>query len=451
MRIAALALVALTSCTAIWPRSLDINPAIDCVVPVETDILRVLVTEETRKACVSKARLLEREVPDLTDRALRLGPGPLAIGPDDVTYCRFKTGFKRIGSVKFHCMRTDSANRFYDEDSRLVSDAVDFDDEGKLLDRTGQKVRDDDGNSIDGDELHVKYFVGAEPAPRHREMFTETVVGRLFWALGIPVDRVHMPESVRCFGCSDHPFVQKARIQSDTAVAFQLASVKRALEGRKISTPRRDGFLDLGGRYDHGWSFREIGHYAKSSPERRLEAEVHALALNIVAYSNFHSIQNDLRCAAGAWNREDGRCEDAVAYVSDIGGTLGGRSAVIPEGDDRQVMKSYPRGDFITFSAGSVFADTATCKLQYPIDDVEHVSDPAIRFLAERIQGRLTRDRLLIIFEAAGIHRLESHVNELIARRLELDPGPKLDRAVQMAWADELHRRLQQIVAARCP
>ena len=205
---------------------------------------------------------------------------------------------------------------------------------GDLLDAQGMKVLDDDGKPRDGDELRVKYFTGPAPAMRYREMFTETVVSRLFWALGIPVDRVYMPASVRCVGCSADPFGQKVASPSLTPQLFTLASVERPYDGKTISITRSKWFLGLGGRYNHGFGFDEIGSILPDlAPSRRVEAEVMAIALNLVAYSNTHSYQNDLVCRKGGWDKATGECSDVVAFVSDVGGALGGENGLVGRGD----------------------------------------------------------------------------------------------------------------------
>lgn len=441
-----------TACLPIseWSRSVSrtfvgIRVVDRCVVSINRDSAPVRVTESSRRACVSRARVLEHEPPDVTHDVLRNGPaGPIPAGPDDRVHCRYMPAKLQGGSMKFYCLRTDSLNRPLDESGALVPGAVDFDDEGRLLDADGRRVRDEDGRSIDGHELHVKYFIGPEPDPRHREMFTETVVSRIFWALGVPADRVYMPASVHCFGCTAHPWVQEQI--ADTSATFRLASFKIAYDGKKISTERGDGFLGLGGRYDHGWSFRDVSRFTT-----RVEAEVHSLALNLVAYNNYHSIQNDLRCRDGAWDPDTGSCDDVVAYVSDVGGTLGGVDPVELPGGDRPVMPSHPRGDFITFSHGSVFEDPARCELRYGVGDVDQVTEEGRQAFVARAEGRLEYDNLLTIFKAARIHRMDPHANEYIRQREGLGSDADIDEVVQRAWADALHARLREIANVKCP
>jgi hypothetical protein len=399
------------------------------------------------------AQLIEPALPVTSDSNLRDGPPsdiPFSASAD--VYCRLKPRPESGGSLKFRCMRTNARDQLYDDEGKLVPAAVGFNAEGDLLDAKGSTLLDEDGKPREGDELRVKYFVGPEPEMRYREMFTETVVSRLFWALGIPVDHVYMPASVRCLGCSAKPFGQKVAVRSPVPQVFTLASVERPYDGKTISMSRSKGFLWFGGTYDHGFGCDEIGKTLSDLPaSRRVEAEVMALALNLVAYNNTHSYQNDLVCRTGGWDKASGECTEVVAYVSDVGGSLGGSAAWWVEGMPSPEMKRHPRGDFVTFSHGSVFTDTTACTLRYSIGSVRNVSEPARRMMDERMRGRLGREQLRIIFEAASIHRMEASVNAGVGAQSNVQPGPELDRGVQLLWADEMLKRFGEILTGRCP
>ena len=451
------ALVAASACEGTRPltaRALEERTArepVRCVVAIDDAEEPIEVSNASRLVCVTSARLVEDSVPRLTDAALRAGPpSDHPFTTTDVVYCRLVPRPKWSGSLKFRCMRTNAANVLYDDDGNVRPEAVAFDDDGHLLDTTGKKLRKKDGSPREGDELRVKYFVGSEPEPRQREMFTETVVSHLFWALGIPVDRVYMPASVRCFGCSADPFGQTVPLSTNVPHAFRLASVERPYEGKKIAVTRRRPPFGLGGEYDHGFGFDELGPFRPGTQARRTEAEVLALALNIVGYNNTHSYQNDLLCRKGQWDKETGECAEVVAYVADVGGTLGGARAFKVAGDPEPDMTLYPRGDFVTFAQGSVFSDLATCTLYYPIGPITQVTEAARAIMDRRIRGRLDRERLRIVFETARIQRVEQRLTALVAEQYELEPGPELDRTVQLLWADEIMSRLQEILSARC-
>ena len=424
-----------------------------CVVAVKADTVNVKVTNASRKACLPMAQLIEPGVPHATDDNLRAGPpSDFPLGADADIYCRLQPRPESGGSLKFRCMRTNAQGQLYDGGGELVPSAVRFDVSGDLLDAQGMKLLDTDGKPREGDELRVKYFTGPEPAMRYREMFTETVVSRLFWALGIPVDRVYMPASVRCVGCSADPFGQKVASPSLTPQLFTLASVERPYDGKTISITRSKWFLGLGGQYNHGFGFDEIGSILPDlAPSRRVEAEVMAIALNLVAYSNTHSYQNDLVCRTGGWDKATGACSDVVAYVSDVGGALGGEKAWWVEGMPTPEMRRYPRGDFKTFSHGSVFTDLTACTLRYPIGSIRTVSEASRRVMDARIRGRIEREQLRIIFQAASIHRMEALVNAAVAMQSNLQPGPQLDRSVQLLWSDEMLKRFDEILSRRCP
>ncbi|MEO6444051.1 MAG: hypothetical protein ABIZ91_18935 [Gemmatimonadaceae bacterium] len=429
------------------------DSAESCVVPGKHGETRVRVTNATRRACVTIAQLLVPDVPDISHEDLRAGPpSKMPFGADADVYCRLKPREEQGGSLKFRCLRTDAKNQLYDNDGTLVPAAASFDADDNLLDRLGNKVLDEDGQALEGDELRVKYFMGSYPAGRYREMFTETVVSHVFWMMGVPADRVYMPASVQCFGCNPHPFGQTALVSQEAPQTFTLASVERPIEGKTIAVRRGSGFLRLGGKYDHGFSFDELNELVSRPPEsRRVEVEAHAIALNIVGYNNTHAYQNDLVCRRGKWDKQTGECEEVVAFVADLGGTLGGAKAVA--GDDGYVpdMKKHPRGEFLTFSQGAVFRDPASCTLHYPIGRVHRVSEAARAMIDTRIRGRLDREHFRIIFEKARIHRMEKILVDRVAAERKLAPGPTLDRAVQHQWADEMQKRMDEILNARCP
>lgn len=422
-----------------------------CVVPIDDAEVPIVVTDESRLLCVARARLIEDTVPEISDSALRAGPSSeRPFTPTENVYCRLIPRPQWGGSLKFRCMRTNADNVLYDDGGELWPDATGFDGDGNLVDSRGRVLRGPDGARPRGDELRIKYFLGDEPEPRQREMFTETVVSHLFWALGIPVDRVYMPASVRCFGCSADPFGQVLADSAREARVFRLASVERTYDGKKIAVTRRRPPFGLGGEYDHGFGFDELGVVPTEVPSRWIEAEVLALALNVVSYNNTHSYQNDMRCRRGEWDRDSGACAAVVAYVADVGGTLGGARAFRLAGEAEPDMRLYPRGDFVTFSQSRVFSDAATCTLYYPIGPVTQVSEAARSIMADRLRGRLDRERVRIIFEVARIHAMEQRVRELVADQYALDSEPELDRAVQLLWTDEIVRRFDEILSARC-
>jgi hypothetical protein len=424
-----------------------------CVVAISADTVPVKVTDGSRKACLPLAQLIEPGVPLLTDDNLRAGPpNGFPLGADTDLFCRLQPRPESGGSLKFRCLRTDARGQLYSDDGELAPAAVSFDADGILLDARGEQVLDEDGKPRQGDELRVKYFLGPEPPMRYREMFTETVVSRLFWALGIPVDRVYMPASVHCVGCSADPFGQKVPTLSSTPQVFILASVERPYDGKNIAVTRSKWYFGLGGDYNHGFGFDEIGKLLPGlPPARRVEAEVMAIALNLVAYSNTHSYQNDLVCRKGGWDKATGDCREVIAFVADVGGSLGGDKPYWVKGMPTPEMKRYPRGDFVTFSQGSVFTDAAACTLRYPIGSVRSVSEAARKMMDERIRDRLGRDQMQIIFEAASIHRMEPQVNASVATTLSMQPGAALDRGVQLLWADEVLKRFGEILTGRCP
>ena len=392
---------------------------------------------------MSIAHLIEPSVPEISNEAIAAGPpGDPQLDESQDIYCRFKPTTKSGQSLKFRCLRTDSANHLFDDAGNLVPEAASFDVHEVLLDASGQRLLTPDGKPRHGDEIRVKYFLGEYPAERYREMFSETVVSRLFWALGIPVDRVYLPESVRCFGCSTSPFGQLAPLADPAPRIFRLASVERRYEGKTISVPKRSGIFGSGALYDYGFAFDEL--------PQNLELEVLGLAMNIVGYYNFASFQNRLICRPGHWDASSGVCNDVVAYVQDVGGALGGPMAYHVQRQATPSRIVHPRADFITFLHGHVFRSPTKCELYYGVAGVRQVSETARSLMARRIQGRLGREQLHIIFEKARIQHLDKTANDLVGRITDLEPGPNLDQAVQYVWTDEMMKRFNEILNRRC-
>lgn len=436
-----------------WARD-PIPDAHACVVPIDGSEQKIEISEQSRRACVAMARVIEPQLPELSVEALKEGPpSSRAFRADEDVYCRLAPRSEgQGGSPKFRCMRTDSTNKLFDEDGELIPTAASFDSDDVLLDASGRPLLKEDRKPFKGDELRVKFFLGPEPEPRFREMFTETVVSHLFWALGIPVDRVYMPASVRCFGCGPNPFGQMKPDSARAPRVFQFASVERRYEGKQINVDRRRGWMGLGGGYGHGFAFGELeGLRLSGTPERKSEIEVLVTALNIVAYNSPSSYQNELVCRPHKWDRETGVCTESVAYVQDVGGTLGGEKARGLPGVPESTMKNHPRGDWPTFSQDRVFKDPSRCRLLYDLAGVEELSEAGRLALDRRIRGRVGLDELLVIFEKARIQRMDSRVTAMVAAQTGLTPGPELDRRVQRLWAETINKRFLEILEARCP
>src|SRR5687768_17493549 len=101
--------------------------------------------------------------------------------------------------------------------------------------------------------------------------------------------------------------------------------------------------------------------------------------------------------------------------------------------------------------AGPRFKDPSRCRLLYDIAGVEELSEAGRLALVRRIRGRVGLDELLVIFEKARIHRMDSRVTAMVAAQTGLPPGPELDQRVQRLWAETINKRFLEILEARCP
>jgi hypothetical protein len=111
---------------------------IACVVPIDDAPRQMRVTEDTRRACVANAAIIEPELPVLTIDALRLGPpSQRPFRSDEDVYCRLNPRPGDGGSLKFRCLRTYQRNQLFDEDGELAPEAATFDADDVLLDARG--------------------------------------------------------------------------------------------------------------------------------------------------------------------------------------------------------------------------------------------------------------------------------------------------------------------------
>lgn len=101
----------------------------------------------------------------------------------------------------------------------------------------------------------------------------------------------------------------------------------------------------------------------------------------------------------------------------------GGAKAYWVKGMPTPEMKRFPRGDYATFSRGSVLSNRSACSLRYPIGSVKNVSEAAREMMDERIRGRLGREQLQIIFAAASIHRMSRRSTHPSRRRFPCRPA----------------------------
>jgi hypothetical protein len=380
-----------------------------CVVPVWQGARAVAsVTEASRQECLRLARTVGPQ-PELSVGAIRRGPDSAnAIPPDEPVYCTFipyKMHLKGNGkSRKFWCHRTSAARSYYNDRHELVEEAVAVSESGFLLDRAGQLLRYEDGQSQAPDVIKVKYSNGDN---RGREVQTEVAAGRLFWALGFPADRVY-PARVWCHGCTKDPFndirtADQNRARAETSY-FPRTSIERSFPGRAIQTEEAAG-----------WGWKEAYAQAKPDPERRIELEAYVLAANLIGFHNGLDKQNTLVCESGRWDESSGACSASVAYLDDTGASFGGGSS---------------RASYSFFQRNTVFKEPEACALRADLAGFGSVSEAARLLLARRLE-QLSDSMVRTIFDVAGF--------------TSENTGASVDQ-----WAQALLSRIREIRAVSC-
>jgi hypothetical protein len=277
-------------------------------------------------------------------------------------------------SRKFWCHRTDPQGRYYSDDQALVADASGVSAAGFLVDARGQTLTDDMGRARRPEIIKVKYSTGDG---RGREVYTEVAVHRFLWTLGFPSDHMFRA-TVICAGCSRDPFND-----------IRTAAANRPARGRNVfeqASIERRAWTPLDSDQDEGWEWDAVYASWSGNPEKRLQFEAYVLALNLVHFHNGVSKQNTLACDPRTFDAATGRCGHPVIFLDDPGSSFG-------EGSQR--------GDYGGYQKHRVFLDAGGCTLRADLAGFGRPSEPARRFLVERLNN-LTPEGVRAIFESAG-------------------------------------------------
>jgi hypothetical protein len=318
---------------------------------------------------------------------------------DSEVHCFYRFHPKSQNSPKFRCFRTDEDGVFFTESGELEPRAKDVgpeegDNADALLDGSGNPLRDASNKILKGDELKVKYFRGGTQSGGHfegadligrdreSEMFTETASARLFWALGLPADRMFQVARVHCRGCGPDPFTQTKPQPGQTAT-FHTPAIERKFSGKKIAET---------------FSFDEAAKASAAWPAAvRAEFESLVLAGQLINYVNPIDQQNRVSCQKGGVDEATGTCSAPTFLIQDLGSTWGGKGGF---------LQQNPRGDFKKYSEGSSVRKPGTCEMAIGIGGTRTISKEGLADFARRI-APLTRDRLRAIFVAARFDRVE--------------------------------------------
>jgi len=226
-----------------------------------------------------------------------------------------------------------------------------------------------------GTRLKVKY--GAE----NTEVRGEVAGTRLFWALGFFAERMY-PVKIVCENCPEDPFVSDKTPRATRV--FEPATVQKRLKGEEISEVE-----------DEGWRFSELD----LAPDQAQADALKLLAALVNHGDNTANQQRLLRLPNG----------DVIMYVTDLGGTFGGRSHYTN-------LKHWSR-------KASLWKDKAACRLDFSGTDSSYrdpvISEAGRAFLAERL-SKLSNKQLKDLFTAARLTPVDEWVKEFDRKRAEI-------------------------------
>lgn len=262
-----------------------------------------------------------------------------------------------------------------------------------------------------GTRLKVKY----DPS-QNTEIFGEVAGTRLFWALGFYAERMY---SVRltCMNCPKDPFASDAPPRAQRV--FEPVTLQKRLEGDEVLSEELEG-----------WTFDELDliDAAKGGASKAQADALKLLSVFVNHGDNTHNQQRML-CPEG-----DARCQRPILYVTDLGGTFGGKGYFTS-------LRNWTR-------KSRIWKDSAAC-----VADFEGMSqgyrDPRISeagraFLAGLIE-RLSEGQIRDLFTGARFDVL----NEI---ELPLpDKNGKARKATIDDWVRVFMDKRNQILKAKCP
>jgi hypothetical protein len=265
----------------------------------------------------------------------------------------------------------------------------------------------------------------------NRELYGEVLGSRLFWALGLAVDR-NYPVRVRCHDCPADPW------RAYRAFPARDPSPRETRELDDAVMQRLYPAAVIETRDDEGWSFGELDAVdAAAGGAPRAEVDALRLLAAFVAHGDDKPDNQRLVCPFDAIDAA-GRCTRPRLLVADLGSTFGrGASRVLG------LIDKDARPSFAAWSSLPMWEDARACRAHltarasasFPV-----VKEAGRRFLAERLSA-LDDRQLRALFTVARVERMGETTTGS-------DGKP---RPVTVAdWVEAFKRRRQQLVDNRC-
>lgn len=158
-----------------------------------------------------------------------------------------------------------------------------------------------------------------------QEVFTEVIATRLFWALGFPTDHMFSLPQIHCYGCTEHPFLDRRMdpLSAETPRIFGPVAVEKKLSGDAIVRKeiKKDGTEVI----KEGWSFSkyidELSLDDKVS--YRQVAERDALRLLQVFIYNWDAKPDNQRLVCTGESNETTCLGEVLTITHDLGASFG--------------------------------------------------------------------------------------------------------------------------------
>ncbi len=277
-----------------------------------------------------------------------------------------------------------------------------------------------------GEVLKVKYGSA--------EVHSEAAATRLLAALGFGADRIYLVKTLRCFGCRYDPFTAADKLPGDDRafVDFKNVAIERRLPGKAIE-----------GKDAVGWGWEELDE-AQAEGRGASRAQRDALRLMAVLINNWDNRDENQRLLClpeGYPPQPGGHCGKAVAYMHDVGGTLGRVSGTLSR--VRGKGKEERKLDVEAWSRVPIWKDRAACKVAIKSPRLHGATfDPSV--ISEG--GRKMLSDLLVQLTPAQLESLFAGV--LVGEYTEGKPAS----ADAARWAAALQDKIRQISeGAPCP
>lgn len=308
----------------------------------------------------------------------------------------------------------------------------------------------------DGRTLRVKYFDG-NPKTGNREVFSEVVATRLYWALGFGADAL-FPVNVLCQECPEDPNTGKGA----RATRRYAAVVEALYDGIIVSS---------GVDPNQGWGFKEVDRAIAALPpgptrdSQRAAFDALVLLSVFVQHGDRKPSQQRLVCRApldlsagdlhaddqdGSFHlpvlfERDGAtaCSDTAITVQDLGATFGGAGKMTPRSSKINLPAWAAVPVFARTGPGAcrgALAMAASAGRDAGGDLV--VSEAGRRLLFERMSA-LTPAHVRALFESARLDAL----GETPSWR---DPATGVTHSGLDAWVAVFMRKVAEIGAATC-